>query len=216
MQCFCRRWQRDDVPVCGVGRETAATALPSLLSLLQSAAPIDWPMKHKREYVVRLCCFDLSCPHLVFCTAGKYKHKVKSEKKKIKHELKRLRRAEKRKNKRMPFSENEDDNVHGDDFHHVENPVCLRRQSQREDRRSEQRKARELTISRFRQIVLSDASGDEEAASVSSAPSASHGEEPRIPSVVAKKLRKQVNKLSQIFDSSLSFNPEQETENTAS
>ena len=128
----------------------------------------------------------------------------------MKQEAKRLRRAEKRLERRCPERLSLDPERQGDQATCLDESLereHLRRHL-RQERKSGQRKAREMTISRFRQIVLSDdGSGDEETVEGESA-ALKQREEPRIPSSVGKSLRKKVNRLTQLFDASLSLDQE--------
>lgn len=146
--------------------------------------------------------------------AGRCKHKHKhrlTDKKNERRESKKLRRAQRRGEQVEQHDTDNHLNVRSDEPE--VQPVQLNRQRVRDARKLSQRKGREMTISRFRQIALSEGSEDEDEASGRQSPDAGvHREEPKIPSSVGKHLRKKVNKLSNLLDSSLSLSAESESQ----
>ena len=167
-------------------------------------------MKSKRASCVPVPFSPLTLASLLCPRAGKHKHKKRvSEKKKARHEQRKLRRAEKRCGRQrtpgLHDGQRDDEAVH-DGAQLEDSTQDQVRRRVRESRQSSQRKARDMTLSRFRQIVLSDASGDEDAShDVSSQETVVQRDDMKIPSTVARSLRKKVNKLSHAFDSSLTF-----------
>lgn len=83
------------------------------------------------------------------------------------------------------------------------------RNKTREEKKIARKKAREITVSRFRQIAMSDSEAEDEAADgQSTSSSLPEREEPKISSKAGKSIRKQVKKLSKVFDSTMSLEPE--------
>ena len=134
------------------------------------------------------------------------KHKC-STKKQAKKELRRLRRAERR-TQPVDFAD-EPDGVLASLFDEENAARAANNRSKtREEKKLARKKAREITVSRFRQIALSDSEAEDEAADGQSTSSLPEREEPKISSKAGRSLRKQVKKLSAVFDSTLSLEPE--------